>query len=42
MSDDEASLLARQISGKIEEGLEYPGTIKVTVIREARYSEMAK
>jgi ribonuclease Y len=42
ISDAEASLLVNQLTKKIEEGMEYPGTIKVTVIREVRYSEMAK
>lgn len=42
ISDDEATVLAREISKKIEEGLEYPGQIKVTVIRETRAIEYAK
>lgn len=42
ITDEEASLLVNQLTKKIEEGMEYPGTIKVTVIREVRYSEMAK
>jgi ribonucrease Y len=42
ITDVEASLLVNQLTKKIEEGMEYPGTIKVTVIREVRYSEMAK
>lgn len=36
VSDAEADLLARDIARKIETDLEYPGQIKVTVIRESR------
>jgi HD superfamily phosphodiesterase len=32
----------RQIAKKIEEEMEYPGQIKVTVIRELRASETAR
>jgi ribonuclease Y len=42
ISDNEAVNLARDIKKKIEEGLEYPGQIKVTVIREIRAIEYAK
>lgn len=42
ISESESALLANQIAKKIEEGMEYPGTIKVTIIREVRYSELAK
>jgi ribonuclease Y len=34
--------LAKQVVKAIEEGLEYPGQIKVTVIRETRAIEYAK
>ncbi len=34
--------IARDIKEKIEKEMQYPGTIKVTVIREARYQEEAK
>jgi ribonuclease Y len=42
VSDEEALLLAREIAKKIEEEVEYPGQIKVTVIRETRAVEYAK
>jgi len=42
IGDNEASLLAQEIRQKIEEGMEYPGQIKVTVIRETRAIEYAK
>jgi ribonucrease Y len=41
--DDVAAMrLSRDIVKKIEEGMEYPGQIKVTVIRETRAVEIAK
>jgi len=42
ISDAEAYKLARDIRQKIEENVNYPGTIKVTVIRETRVHEVAK
>lgn len=42
ISDNDAVTLARDIRKKIEEGMEYPGQIKVTVIRETRSIEYAK
>ena len=42
ISDNDAIILARDIRKKIEEGMEYPGQIKVTVIREMRAIEYAK
>lgn len=42
ISDEQAIVLARDLTKKIEEGLEYPGQIKVTVIRETRAIEYAK
>ena len=42
ISDGEAVNLAREIKKNIEESLEYPGQIKVTVIREIRAIEYAK
>jgi ribonuclease Y len=43
MIDDlAASILAGDIAKKIEQEMEYPGQIKVTVIRESRATEYAK
>ena len=42
ISDGDAVNLSREIRKKIEEGMEYPGQIKVTVIRETRAIEYAK
>ncbi len=41
ISDEEATLLSRDIAKKIEESLTFPGQIKVTVIRETRAVEYA-
>lgn len=42
VSDSEMVLLARDISKQIEAELEYPGQIKVNVIRESRVTDYAK
>ncbi|MDP8215932.1 MAG: ribonuclease Y [Candidatus Kaelpia imicola] len=42
IDDSNSYLLARDIKGKIEEELEYPGQIKVVVIRETRAVDYAK
>ena len=42
VSDDEAAKLARDVTKKVEAELEYPGQIKVTVLREVRSVEYAK
>ena len=42
VSDDDMVLLARDLSKKIEAELEYPGQIKVSVIRESRAIDYAK
>ena len=42
VDDDEAALLSHEIAREIEGQLEYPGQIKVTVIRESRAVEFAK
>jgi ribonuclease Y len=41
VNDEEARQLARTIRQRIEEQLNYPGTVEITVIREQRYSETA-
>jgi len=41
ISDEEATLLSRDVVKKIEESLTFPGQIKVTVIRETRAVEYA-
>lgn len=42
ISDDDMILLARDISNQIEENMDYPGQIKVNVIRESRVVDYAK
>jgi ribonuclease Y len=42
IDDIDAMRLARDVSKKIEESMEYPGQIKVTVVRETRASEYAR
>ena len=42
VTDPDMVNMARDIRKKIEEGMEYPGQIKVTVIRETRAIEYAK
>lgn len=42
ISDDKASLIAKEIAQKIKDELNYPGQIKVTVIREMRAVEYAR
>jgi len=42
VSDDSMKLLARDIATKIERELDYPGQIKVSVIRESRTVDYAK
>ncbi len=42
VNDDEAVVMARDIRKKIEEEMEYPGHIKVMVVRETRAVEYAK
>jgi len=42
LNDNEAAVLARDVTKRIEDELEYPGQIKVTVLREKRIVEYAK
>lgn len=42
INDEQAFALARSIAGRIEAELQYPGQIRVTVIRETRCVEVAK
>lgn len=42
INDDEAIVMARDIRKKVEEGMEYPGQIKIMVLREKRAVEYAK
>lgn len=42
VKDDEVAILARDVAKKIESQLEYPGNIKVNVIRETHAVDYAK
>ena len=42
VSDEDTSMLARDVARKIETDMTYPGQIRVTVIRETRATELAK
>jgi ribonuclease Y len=42
IDDLEATRLARDVAKQIEEGMSYPGQIKVTVIRETRSVDYAR
>jgi ribonuclease Y len=42
VNDEQAFSLARSIASKIENELQYPGQIRVTVIRETRCMEVAR
>ena len=42
VSDSDLVLLARDIAKQIEDELEYPGQIKVNIIRESRVTDYAK
>ncbi len=42
ISDNEAMFLAKDVAKKIENEMQYPGQIKVNVIRESRFTDTAK
>ncbi|HER2264283.1 TPA: ribonuclease Y, partial [Streptococcus pyogenes] len=42
ISDDQVVILSHKVREKIENNLDYPGNIKVTVIREMRAVDYAK
>ena len=42
VNDSEMVLLARDISKQIEKSLDYPGQIKINIIRESRVTDYAK
>ncbi len=42
VNDDGANLLARDVAKRIEKEVTYPGEIKITVVRESRYTEYAR
>lgn len=42
VSDDEAIVMSREVAKQIEEKMQYPGQIKVTILRETRAVDYAK
>ena len=42
VKDEEMPMLAREIAKKVEDGLDYPGQIKVNIVRETRAIDYAK
>ena len=42
VSDDQMTILAHDIAAKIESEMDYPGQIKVNIIRESRACDFAK
>ena len=42
IDDDKSTLIAREVAKEIEDKMQYPGQIKVTVVRETRAVEYAK
>jgi ribonuclease Y len=41
-SDEDSNILAKSIARRIEKEVTYPGEVKITVIRETRFSEVAR
>jgi len=41
VTDERAHDIAKELRRRIEEELQYPSTIKITVIRESRFTETA-
>ena len=41
-TDDEANILAKNVAKRIEKEVTYPGEVKITVIRETRFTEVAR
>ena len=42
LSDADAAAVARDIAQQVEAELTYPGTIRITVVRESRATELAR
>ena len=42
VDDDAAALLSRAIAREVEQEIEFPGQIKITVIRESRATDYAR
>jgi ribonuclease Y len=42
VNDDESTLIAREIASEVEKSVQYPGEIKISVIRETRAIEFAR
>lgn len=42
INDAQAEELSRQLAKKVQDEMEYPGQIKITVVRESRFTEYAK
>ncbi len=42
ISDDQMTIMARDVAKKVEEEMEYPGQIKVNIVRETRVVDYAK